>query len=141
MNSTEVNKTIARRWLELISQHDLAGLIALTDPNWAMHGGPPNLPRGAAGLHELFRSIGPVQQTWTVEDLIAEGDKVVVRATNRCVQDSFFGIDARGMEQVFSATFIHQIRGGRIVETWRNADDLGRIFQLGGRLEAWPAKR
>jgi hypothetical protein len=38
--------------------------------------------------------------------VIPEGDKVVVRATNRCVQDSFFGFSAAGVEQVFTAMFI-----------------------------------
>ncbi len=33
---------------------------------------------------------------------------------------------------VHRATFIHRISDGQILETWRNADDLGRVFQLGG---------
>jgi hypothetical protein len=60
--------------------------------------------------------------------------KVVVRATNTCVQDSFFGIDGRGKRQVFTATFTFQIVDGLIHETWRNTDDLGRLFQLGARI-------
>jgi ketosteroid isomerase-like protein len=131
ISQQEVNKTIARRWLELISQNDIKALCDMTAPTWTMHGGPPNLPRGEAAVHELFRTIGPVKQTWTVEDMIAEGDKVVVRAINHCTQESFFGVDAGGIEQVFSATFIHQIKDGKVTETWRNADDLGRLFQLG----------
>ncbi|MGH3612181.1 MAG: hypothetical protein ACRDRK_06130 [Pseudonocardia sp.] len=37
------------------------------------------------------------------------------------------------MRQVFTATFIHRIVDGLVVETWRNADDLGRLIQLGAR--------
>jgi len=58
-----------------------------------------------------------------------------VRLTNTCVQESFFGIPGRGRRQIFTAMFIHWIVDGKIVETWRNADDLGRVFQLGGRVE------
>jgi predicted ester cyclase len=70
-----------------------------------------------------------------VDDVIAEGDRVVVRATNTCRQDSFFGIDGRGRQQVFTATFVHRIVDGQVVETWRNAADLERLLQLGARIE------
>jgi predicted ester cyclase len=59
---------------------------------------------------------------------------VVIRATNTCVQESFFGIPGLGRRQTFSAMFIFRIADGKIVETWRNADDLGRVFQLGAFL-------
>ncbi|HVE59285.1 MAG TPA: ester cyclase [Pyrinomonadaceae bacterium] len=132
----EENKKLARRWIELISQHKIEEICEMVSPVWKMHGGPPALPHGAEGVRELFRHIGEVQQTWTILDIIAEDDKVVVRAVNTCIQESFFGVPGRGIVQKFSAMFIHKISGGRIVETWRNADDLGRIFQLGGRIEA-----
>jgi hypothetical protein len=51
------------------------------------------------------------------------------------VQDSFLGIPARGRTQTFTATFILRIGGGKVLETWRNADDLGRLLQLGARIE------
>ena len=107
----------------------------MTASNWVMHGGPPGLPPGPEGVHELFRQIGPVKQQWTLEDIIAEGDKVALRATNLCFQDRFLGLDGRGRRQRFTAMFIHRIAEGKIVETWRNADDLGRVLQLGGRIE------
>ena len=87
-----------------------------------------------AGVRALFRVIGPVYQQWTLGDVIAEGDKVAVRATNTCFQDSFFGIDGHDKQQVFTVTFIFRIADGRVLETWRNADDLGRLFQLGARV-------
>jgi hypothetical protein len=135
MSSIAENKQIARRWLDLVSAHKIDELCAMTAPTWTMHGGPPGLPQGPAGIHELFRQIGPVDQTWTIEDMVAEGDKVVVRATNSCEQESFLGIPARGRRQIFTATFIFQIADGQVLETWRNADDLGRVLQLGARIE------
>jgi hypothetical protein len=135
MSTIEDNKIIARQWFKLISEHRIEEICEMTDPNWKMHGGPPNLSSGPDGVRELFEIIGPIAQTWTIEDIIAEGDKVVVRLTNTCVQESFFGIPGRGRRQIFTAMFIHWIVDGKIVETWRNADDLGRVFQLGGRVE------
>lgn len=136
MSTIEDNKIIARQWFKLIGEHRIEEICEMTDPTWKMHGGPPSLSPGADGVRELFEKIGPIDQTWTIEDIIAEGDKVVVRLTNTCVQESFFGIPGRGRQQIFSAIFIHWIIDGKIVETWRNADDLGRVFQLGARLEA-----
>lgn len=135
MSSIEENKIIARRWIELISEHNIEAICEITAPTWTMHGGPPKLSQGQDGVRELFQTIGPIEQKWTIEDIIAEGDKVVVRATNTCVQESFFGIPGRGIKQTFAAIFIHSIVDGKIIETWRNADDLGRLFQLGARIE------
>jgi acyl-CoA thioesterase FadM len=136
MSNLDENKQIARRWLELVSEGRIDELCVMTAPNWLLHGGPARLPRGPAGLRALFRSFGRIEQQWNVEHVIAEGDKVAVRATNSCVQDNFLGIPAHGRRQTFTATFIHMIIDGRIVETWRNADDLDRILQLGARIEA-----
>jgi hypothetical protein len=135
MSKIEENKKIAWRWMDLISAHKIEEICELIAPDWEMHGGPPTLTRGAEGVRELFRTMGKINQTWTIEDTIAEGSKVVVRATNLCEQESFFGVSGSGIVQKFTATFTHLIVGGRILVTWRNADDLGRIFQLGGRIE------
>jgi predicted ester cyclase len=75
-----------------------------------------------------------VRQTWTVEDVVAAADRVVVRGTNTCEQESFFGVPGRGITQVFAAIFIHRVVDGRVAETWRCADDLGRLLQLGARI-------
>jgi SnoaL-like domain len=125
------NKARAVEFLERVGSHDLDGLVELVTPGWTMHGGPPNLPAGPEGLRTLFGTFGRIRQSWTVDDVIAEGDRVVVRATNTCEQDEFFGVPATGITQCFTATFTHRLVDGRIAETWRNADDLGRLLQLG----------
>jgi hypothetical protein len=134
MTTIEDNKKLACRWLELVSEHDVEALCGLTADEWILQGGPPGLIAGPAGVRELFRTMGPVEQTWTIEDVIAEGDRVVVRASNSCTQDSFFGVPSHGRVQRFSATFTFQIADGKVLRTWRNADDLGRLLQLGARL-------
>ncbi len=135
MSGIEDNKAIARRFLEVVSEHKITELCDMVSPTWRMHGGPPNLSSGSDGIRELFNTFGAINQQWTIEDVIAEDDKVVVRATNTCAQENFLGIPAHGRQQTFTATFIHQIMDGKIVETWRNADDLGRLLQLGARIE------
>jgi predicted SnoaL-like aldol condensation-catalyzing enzyme len=128
------NKLIARLWVEFINKDDIEGLCAITADTWKMHGGLPNVPKAGAGTRKLFASFVSIEQQWKIEDIIAEGDKVVVRAVNHCRQGSFFGVPSHGRSQVFTAIFIHRISDGRIQETWRNADDLGRVIQLGAQV-------
>jgi predicted ester cyclase len=132
--NVESNKIIARNWLEFISKGDVDAICLITDPKWTMQGGLPGLPPGVEGVRKLFASFGSIEQQWTLEEDIAEGDKVVTRATNVCMQESFFGVPSHGRRQTFTATFIHQIADGKILKTWRNADDLGRVLQLGGTI-------
>jgi hypothetical protein len=128
------NKRLAVAFLGAISDGDVAALAAMITPGWTMEGGPPDLPAGQEGIRVLFAHIGGVEQRWTIDDVIAEGDKVVVRATNHCEQDSFFGVPGRGIVQVFTATFTMQIADGLVARIWRNAADLQRLFQLGARI-------
>ena len=141
MTDIERNKRLAVRWLELVSAGDIEEMRRMTSPTWTMEGGPPNLPAGHEGLRVLFDDIGEIEQTWTIDDVIAEGDKVVVRATNHCEQDSFFGVPGRGIVQVFTATFTMQIVDGLVARIWRNAADLQRLLQLGARILPPAAQR
>lgn len=136
MTDLQRNKDLCTRWIELIGTGDVEAMSAMITAGWRMYGGPPGLPAGPEGLRALFAAIGPIDQKWTIDDVVAEGDRVVVRATCSCEQDSFFGVPAQGTRQVFTATFTFQVEGDRIAEVWRNADDLGRLFQLGARIVA-----
>jgi hypothetical protein len=130
------NTTLAIRWLDLISAGDVEELVRTTSPTWTMAGGPPGLPEGPDGVRALVASFGRIEQTWEIDDVIAEGDKVVVRATNRCEQDEFLGVPAAGVTQVFAATFVFRIVDGRVEQVWRTAQDLQRLLQLGAVLTA-----
>ncbi len=132
----EQNIRLATSWLHWIGTADVAAMLQTAAPDWQLHGGPPNLPSGPAGLCVLAAHLRDVTQTWTVEDVIAAGDRVVLRATNRCEQPSFLGVPAAGVRQVFTATFTFRICDGTVHEIWRNADDLGRVLQLGARIAA-----
>ncbi len=66
------------------------------------------------------------------EDMIAEGDKVAVRATARGTHlGEFNGIPATGKEFNISLMLIYRIANGKIVEHWMNADSLGLLQQIG----------
>ena len=69
---------------------------------------------------------------FTVEDLIAEGDKVVARLTVRGTQQgAFMGIPPTGKHVTVTGIDINRLAGGKSVEHWLNMDTLGLLQQLG----------
>jgi predicted ester cyclase len=68
----------------------------------------------------------------TIEDMIAEGDRVVVRHTfSGTHQGDFMGLAPTGKYVTTTAIVISRISNGKGIETWINGDDLGRMQQLG----------
>jgi steroid delta-isomerase-like uncharacterized protein len=69
---------------------------------------------------------------FTVEDQIAEGDKVVTRWTcGGTHQGPFAGLQPTGRKGSIAGTSTHRLAGGKVVECWTNMDDLGLLQQLG----------
>ena len=68
----------------------------------------------------------------TVEDIIAEGDKVVGRTTIRGSHTGeFMGMAPTGKQFTIQAIDVMRFAGGKVVEHWGNQDDLGMMQQLG----------
>lgn len=68
----------------------------------------------------------------TVEDLIAEGDKVVCRnVVTGTHRGEYMGIPPTGKSVTYNEMFIARFEGGRIVETWGVVDVLSQMRQLG----------
>jgi predicted ester cyclase len=66
------------------------------------------------------------------EDMIAEGDKVAVRARFQGVhKGEFMGIPATGKRVDLPCQIIYQIAGGKIVQHWASLDQLSLMKQLG----------
>jgi hypothetical protein len=68
----------------------------------------------------------------TVEDLIAEGDKVVGRTTVTAThQGEFMGVAPTGKSVTYNEIFIFRFAGGRVVETWGVVDVYSQMKQIG----------
>ncbi len=68
----------------------------------------------------------------TIEDLVAEGDRVVVRQTvTGTHRGAFMGIEPTGRRVRFEAIDIFRVRDGRIVEHWGLSDSAALAAQLG----------
>lgn len=69
---------------------------------------------------------------YSIDDILAEGDKTVIRFTMQAThKGTFMGIPATGKQIVVKGVEINKIKGGKIVETWDFLDSLGMMQQLG----------
>ena len=68
----------------------------------------------------------------TIDDIIAEADKVAVRVTFQGIhRDELMGIAPTSKEVIIPGMLIYRITNGEIVEHWMNFDNLGLMEQLG----------
>jgi steroid delta-isomerase-like uncharacterized protein len=133
--SAETNKSILRRFFtELFNSGDLGVAEEIVAPNYVNHDAVPGETAGREGLKEfvtLLRTAFPDLQI-TVEDQIAEGDKVVTRFTvTGTHQGEFAGIPATGKPIQVPCTNIHRVTADHIQEAWLNWDALGMMQQMG----------
>src|SRR5690242_11092260 len=106
----EQNKAIVRLLLEDdISRGNVAVAERIIDPDFFDHTNPPGMQHGLEGhksIVTLFRAAFP-DQWWQIEDLIAEGDRVVARtAMTGTHLGDFFGIPATGRSVSVSGVHI-----------------------------------
>jgi steroid delta-isomerase-like uncharacterized protein len=127
-------KAVVLQWYEAFDRNDPALLEHILAPSWLDIPSPPGVSPGAAGakgaltmLHATFADFSIV-----VEDVISEGDKVVVRATLSGVQRApFAGVPSKGRAIRIQVADVHQVQNGQIVRTWHTEDWLTGLGQMG----------
>ena len=131
--STESNKTLLRRWAEegwmaedvdtywhpeLVTHSPLSEMEAT---------GTESLRQGIKAFKAAFSDID-----FTINDMIAEGDKVVARATMQATHSgTYLEIPATGKRISFTTTNTFRIVDGKIAEVWEEWNALGFFQQLG----------
>ncbi len=132
--TTEENKEIVRRYQEASNANNLDALDVLVAKDLVSHNATPGLPPGLEGgkmAHRATLAAFPDLQ-YHVEDLIAEGDKVVQRFTLHCThKGEFMGLPPTGREITLDGISIFRLEGGKIVEHWAVQDGLALMIQLG----------
>lgn len=128
------NKELYRRWFtDVVSGGDLAAADGLLSADYRLHfpGFPEPVDReGHKGLVAAFRSGFP---DWveTIEDVLAEDDRVVARVLGQGTHlDEFQGVEATGRHVAASGIGIARIADGCIVESWAAYDAQGLPAQL-----------
>jgi steroid delta-isomerase-like uncharacterized protein len=134
--ATEENKAIVQRFYKLVEEvlrtGDVDALDEILAPEFVHHqlGAPPDLESYKQFFAMLRLACPDLSQT--VEDVIAEDDKVVDRLRWQAThQGPFMGIPPSGNTLTMTEIHINRIAGGRIVERWAEVDRLSLMQQLG----------
>ena len=122
--SAEENKAVVRREQEELWNHtgnlDAAEELFATEQVDAAR-------QEAADFRRGFPDV-----VSTIEDLIAEGDKVVARWRSRAThRGEYMGITPTGKNVELTGISVYRVEGSKIAESWNSEDQLGLIRQLG----------
>jgi ketosteroid isomerase-like protein len=124
------NKALAQRFHDdLFVRGNLAAADEILTPDFVWYSppqttflvGPDAIKQQAMDVRAFFPDL-----TITVDDVIAEGDRVVNRWTLRGTAQT----EAGGVPVVYTGIDIFRIEDGRLAELWQNTDDLGLEAQL-----------
>jgi steroid delta-isomerase-like uncharacterized protein len=132
--SIEENKSIVRRFFEKgPSKGDLSAANELLAPDFTLHVPLPCSP-GVQGINDVISACRAAFEhlNVTVEDMIAEEDRVAARFTARGIhKGSFMGLPPTGKPIAMTGMEIFRIENGKIAELWGEANLLGLMQQLG----------
>ena len=133
--SDEDNKALVRHFVDEVQSRGNIDLIdEICSPEFVNHSAPPGIPADREGIKivtAMFRRAFP-DSYFTVEDMMAEGDKVATRKTFHGTHEGeFMGIPPSGRGVSMGLIDIVRISEGRVVEHWSMGDTLGMMQQLG----------
>jgi steroid delta-isomerase-like uncharacterized protein len=132
--STEANKALVRRMFEEgMNANNPSVFDEVIGASYVNHDMPAPTP-GPEGFKQVigaFRAAFPDMRA-AVEDMVAEGDRVVSRGhftgTHR---GAFMGLPATGKQVRVAYIDVWRVEDGKLVENWVRLDMLGMMQQLG----------
>jgi steroid delta-isomerase-like uncharacterized protein len=134
-NTLEANKALVRRFIdEIFLKQNFDSVDELLTEDFTPHTWG-DIPPGRGGLKEAIGRVsqGIADPKMTVDDMIAEDDRVAVRLTSSATHvGEFMGMPASGKHYTIGEIHIFRIRDGRVAEHWHQADFPGMMRQLGG---------
>lgn len=133
--SSDDNKALVRRWFSELDAGNLDIIDELIPEEYVDHnpaiGG---LPRGREGVRryvEMLRAAFP-DAMHTIEDQMAEGDKVMTRLTAiGTFRGEILGYSPHERQVSVSGIAVHRIHDGQLVEHWAHLDMAGFMHQIG----------
>lgn len=131
---SEENKALMRRiYEEVFNEGNLDLVDEVVAPDFVNHTAPgaPRGPEPVKQLVTMLRNAFPDQHI-SIEDMIAEDDKVVMRNTYSGTHEgTFMGIPPTGKRFTQNQIHIMRFADGKVVEHWGVRDDLTQMQQLG----------
>ena len=126
-------KRVVAEFFKALSGDDIGAAMALLSPDLVCHEMPPGVSGDRDGAKQLFVMLKAAfpDLTFTVEDALTEGDRIVARVKARGSQHgAFMDIQPTGKRVEYSLIEILRIAEGKILERWGVADWLSVIQQL-----------
>ena len=135
MTSEEHKALVRRFWEEVFNQKRLERADVYVTQDYLDHGALPGQGPGLEGAKRqrwalYFTAIPDLHAT--IDDMVAEGDKVSVRFTVTGTQvGELMGVPPTGKRFDVAAMCIYRIAEGKVAEQWEQIDMLGLMRQLG----------
>lgn len=134
--STEQNKMLVRQMVEQVfNRGNMSMADEFLSPDFVEHEElPPGIPPGREAPKALFTMLRNAFPDFkaTIDDIVAEGDRVVIRQTWSGTQKGeFMGIPPTGKSVSFRVIDILRMAGGKCVEHWGVMDNMAMMQQLG----------
>jgi steroid delta-isomerase-like uncharacterized protein len=135
MSATESNKAVIGRFIEeVINQNRMDRANDLVVEDFVELDPLPGQRQGREGLKEvlgMMRGAFP-DIHWVVEEMVAEGDKVVTRFTwTGTHRGIFLGVPATGRSVAVKGVVMDELAGGKMSKSRILMDSLGMLQQLG----------
>jgi steroid delta-isomerase-like uncharacterized protein len=131
----ESNMKVVRRFFDVgPSSGDLAAADALLAPGFTLHVPLPAPGPGIAAMNNIITSCRAAFHGLqvTIEDMLADGDRVACRFTARGIhKGEFMGLPPTGREIAMTGIEIFRLQEGKIAELWGEANLTGLMQQLG----------
>ncbi|MDQ3878024.1 MAG: ester cyclase [Actinomycetota bacterium] len=128
------SKEVARRiYEEVFNRRELDVIDDVATPDYIEHDPLPGQGTGRDGLRDRVQMlIDAFDPQFTLEDMIAEDDRVVVRWTNSGTHvGEFLGIPSTGQSFNIAGIDIYRVEDGKLAEHWHVVDMYGQMVQLG----------
>ena len=134
MSEEEDNKALTRQVIDLINAREMDKAFELYALDYGYHGPGGQELRGRDGIRGLWAVFlgGFPDLQASIEEMIAEGDKLVLRWTVRGRHTGeFLGIAASGKQMALPITEVFRIVDGQLAEAWDQYDRLHLLEQIG----------
>jgi steroid delta-isomerase-like uncharacterized protein len=132
--TVDANKATVRRYYdEVLNTGHVELLDELAADPYVEHDPLPGQGENREGLKQRVRMLlSAFAPRFTIEDVIAEGDRVVVRWTHAGTHvGDFLGIPASGIAFRIAGIDVHRLQDGRMAEHWHVVDQFALMQQLG----------
>jgi predicted ester cyclase len=127
----EENKGLIARWIAFAEAGFPGGFDEFMDRAYVGHLGDSQMDLAELERVERAFTTAFPDTTHTIEEILAEGDKVVIRVTSRGThRGEFQGIASTGRRIEFTGIVIYRIASNRIAESWGELDLLRLMRQL-----------